>query len=125
MLTSECLTLASSSWSTVCACVPLAPGHEKREKQKGDTNSFVAARPRVGVSVVELVLAMGRDRRWRECYWFLVLLHGVGSLAAASARRPQLPLVVNTWAFKNANEIGATFSVLGWGGINVGRNLSP
>lgn len=64
---------------------------------------------------------MGRDSRWRECYWFLVLLHGVGSLAAASAGGPQLPLVVNTWAFKNANEIGATSfsSVLGWGGINV------
>ncbi|KAM3831091.1 N(4)-(beta-N-acetylglucosaminyl)-L-asparaginase [Vipera latastei] len=48
---------------------------------------------------------MGRDSRWRECYWFLVLLYGVGSLAAASAGAPQLPLVVNTWAFKNANEI--------------------
>ncbi|KAK9398978.1 N4-beta-N-acetylglucosaminyl-L-asparaginase [Crotalus adamanteus] len=47
ILTSECLALASSSWSIACACVPLDPGHEKREKQKGDTNLFVAARPRV------------------------------------------------------------------------------
>ncbi|XP_032079951.1 N(4)-(beta-N-acetylglucosaminyl)-L-asparaginase [Thamnophis elegans] len=48
---------------------------------------------------------MGRDSRCRGCCWFLVLLHGVGGLAAASAGAPQLPLVINTWAFKNANEI--------------------
>ncbi|XP_026555457.1 N(4)-(beta-N-acetylglucosaminyl)-L-asparaginase [Pseudonaja textilis] len=48
---------------------------------------------------------MGRDGRCRQCCWFLVLLHGVKGLAAASAGAPQLPLVINTWTFKNANEI--------------------
>ncbi|XP_070613569.1 N(4)-(beta-N-acetylglucosaminyl)-L-asparaginase [Erythrolamprus reginae] len=48
---------------------------------------------------------MGGHSRCPECCWFLVLLHGVGNLAAASAGACQLPLVINTWAFKNANEI--------------------
>ncbi|XP_007431071.1 N(4)-(beta-N-acetylglucosaminyl)-L-asparaginase isoform X2 [Python bivittatus] len=92
------------------------PGHERREKQKGDAVVFVAARRGWGRTVAS-VLAMGRDSRWRESCCFLVLLHGVGGLAVASAGAVQLPLVLNTWAFEKATE--AAWNTLQAGGSEL------
>ncbi|XP_053113969.1 N(4)-(beta-N-acetylglucosaminyl)-L-asparaginase [Hemicordylus capensis] len=58
------------------------------------------------LSVCEAVLAMGQSRRQGEsCVLLLLLLQALGNLAAASdGATGQLPLVMNTWAFRKATE---------------------